>query len=503
MREWKSWLGPGLIVAMAVIAIHVIWAPGYGVFRDELYYIASIDHLDWGYVDHPPMVAWLAAVWGSIFGKSYVGFRLLTALMAGATVYVTSLIVKRLDGGWYAQLLATVCVGLAPIYLSLFSIYSMNALDLLVWCILLYLVVSVLQTKDPSYWLWFGAVCGVGLLNKISVGFLCVGLLVGMLVQRQFQHARSPKLWIGAAIAAALFTPHLLWQINHGWPTAEFIENATNFKNIQFAPHTYIQAQVMMLNPLTAPLWIGGLIMLFLRKSWSAFRPLAWAYLATLILMLTQAAKPYYLAPIYPILFAAGATYVETWSRHWLRMLAFATVVLSGIALMPLAKPILDEDRYVRYAERLGAAPNTEERHELGRLPQFFADMHGWRELAETVAQVYGDLAPDDQAECCIYANNYGDAGAIDYFRGVYPLPPVVSGHNSYWLWGPGSCSGQVLIIIGGEEADHLQTFEQVEPAAIFTCVDCMPYENNQVIWLARNPKLPVPELWPRVKHYD
>ena len=129
--------------------------------------------------------------------------------------------------------------------------------------------------------------------------------------------------------------------------------------------------------------------------------------------------------------------------------------------------------------------------------------MHGWREMAEAVGRVVAALPPEDRARACVYGNNYGEAGTIDYFRGAVELPPAISGHNSYWLWGPGTCSGEVIVIIGGDREDHLRNFATVDAAGIFRCVDCMPYEDGLTLWVARGLKVPLSDAWAGSKHYD
>jgi hypothetical protein len=175
----------------------------------------------------------------------------------------------------------------------------------------------------------------------------------------------------------------------------------------------------------------------------------------------------------------------------------------SVVVIAPLVKPLLSEDDYVRYAAALAIHPGTDENHRLGRLPQFFADMHGWREMAEAVASVQAALPPEDRRLACIYGQNYGEAGAIDYFRGELNLAPAISGHNSYWLWGPGSCTGAVVLILGGNREDHLKHFASVEPAAVFRCADCMPYESGLTIWVARELTVPLADAWSASKHYE
>jgi len=216
--------------------------------------------------------------------------------------------------------------------------------------------------------------------------------------------------------------------------------------------------------------------------------------------------KPYYLAAGYSLVFAAGAVAVEGWTAgraRLLRPLLAALVLGVSVALAPLGKPLLPVEVYLRYAAALGIKPGSGERHELGRLPQFYADMHGWRELAETVAGVVRGLPPDDRAKACVVGQNYGQAGAIEYFARDFDLPPALSGHNSYWLWGPGTCTGEVLVVLGNRQERLEELFSDVRLGAVTSCTNCMPYEDAQPIWVARGPKRPIRDVWPQVKHFD
>jgi hypothetical protein len=216
--------------------------------------------------------------------------------------------------------------------------------------------------------------------------------------------------------------------------------------------------------------------------------------------------KAYYFAPAYTLLLPAAGVALERWTagRFARPARAIATVlILATLVLAPLAKPLLAEDAYVRYAAALGIRPGTAENHRLGRLPQFFADMHGWRELAETVATVHRSLPAAERERACVFGQNYGQAGAVDHFGAELDLPPAISGHNNYWLWGPGDCTGEVLLVIGGERADIESLFASVAAGGVFDCVDCMPYEDGQTIWIARGLRVPIAGAWPGVRHYD
>jgi hypothetical protein len=487
---------------LAAFAVFAATVHGYGVFRDELYYVACARHLAWGYVDHPPLVALIAAV----FGPSWVVLRLVSAVAFVATILLVGDTAKEMGGGTFARIGAQLLAATAPVYLSLFSIYSMNAIDVLVWAAIGRLAVRLLADGDPRWWLALGAVSGIGLENKVDVGLLGAALVFGLLVSGRFDVFRTRWIWIGGAIAAVLFAPHVIWQIAHGFPTREFVENAQRGKIAQLSPLGFLAAQLTAVGPPGCVAALGGLLWLLLAKGSKPFRSFGWAVIAVLAVLAVSVSKPYYFSPAYTILFPAAGAALESWTRGAFAVPARAAAVLliaTVLVAAPLAKPLLSEDRYVRYAAALGIGARSDENHRMGRLPQFFADMHGWREMAESVAKVTGALPPEDRARACIYGQNYGEAAAIDYFARELGLPPAISGHNSYWMWGTGACTGEVVVIIAGDREDHLKHFASVEAAGAHRAKDAMPYENELTIFVARGLSVPLRDAWAASKHYD
>jgi len=330
--------------------------------------------------------------------------------------------------------------------------------------------------------------------------------VTGLVLARRWLVFRAWHLWAGGAAAAIIFLPHLVWQWQNGWPTLEFIATATREKNMPLPPPAFLAQQVIQMNFLAAPLWIAGLVGLLVWKPVRAFQPLGWAYLAVLAVMLAGNSKAYYLAPAYTVLFASGAVAVEAVrpfiARTLVRTVTVLLIVAGGCMSAPMAKPVLPTDMFLRYSAAIGVKPEVGERQELGRLPQFFADMNGWQELAADLARVYHALPAADRERACIFVQNYGEAGAVDVLGAPLGLPRAISGHNSYFLWGPRGCTGEVVIALGGERKDYENVFASVERAAVHTCTDCMPYENNRPIWVARGARVPMAAIWPRVKRF-
>jgi Dolichyl-phosphate-mannose-protein mannosyltransferase len=493
-----------LVVAAATLVLHLVTSSGYGVFRDEFYYLACADHLDWGYVDHPPLSILLLWLQRALFGESMLALRLLPALAHAALVLLAGRIARELSGGRFAEGLAGLAVALAPGFLGMDGFFSMNAFDLLFWAAAALLVVRIVNTGDARLWLVLGLVLGLGLQNKISVLFFGFGLAVGLVATPLRSHLRRPQLWLGGLLAAVLFLPHVLWQVRHAWPTAEFIRNAKAYKIVSMTPLQFLGASILEMHPLSLPLWVGGLLWLLSGREGRKYRVLAIVYLVALVTMVLQSSKPYYLSPAYPMLFAAGAVAFEAWSRTRpaLRSVAAAVLVVGGLLTAPFAIPILRVDTFIAYQRFLGLAPASAERTELGPLPQHFADRFGWEEMAAAVAEVYRSLPDDEKAKVLIATSNYGEAGALRYFGRRYGLPPAVSQHNSYYLWGPGRESADVVITVGMSAADVADTFESVTEARRLESRYAMPYETRRPILVCRGLKIPLAEAWARGKQF-
>jgi hypothetical protein len=498
-----------LAFAALKVAVHLAVGSGYGYFRDEFYYLACADHLDWGYVDHPPFSIAALRIWRLLFGDSVVAIRLAPALAGAVTVALAGFMTRRLGGGRFAQAIGMTAILVAPYHLATGGYFSMNAFDSLFWAAAAAVLILILQEERSRHWLLLGVVLGCGLMNKISVLWLGFGLLAGLLLTRERRLLLTRGPWVAGAVAAAIFLPHLAWQAARGWPTLEFIRNATTGKMVAIAPLDFLLAQVRLLHPLNVPIWIAGLVFLLFARDGRRYRILGFVFLAVLVLLaVNRASRPGYLGPAYAMLFAAGGVALERALRPARRRVAIQTAVLAvllagGAALAPLALPILPVETYIRYARLLGVAPSTDERKRIGALPQHFADMFGWESLVGALRDVHRALPPDERADAAIFVMNYGEAGAIDLLGRRHGLPPATSGHNNYWLWGPRGASGRVVIIVGGDEADHRGECLSVERAGTTDCDYCMPYEDDQPIFVCRGLRTPLADLWPRLKHFD
>ncbi len=498
-------LDPLLVLPLGKLLLHIVTLRGYGLFRDEFYYVACSKELAFGYVDHPPLAMALLAGVRALFGDSPFALRLLPALAGAATVWLVGLITRRLGGAAFAQSLAMTAVGLS--FVSVFHKFSMNCFDVLIWALVAYLVIRIAQERMPHLWLVLGAVLGLGLQNKISVLWLGLGIASGLILTSERRWLRTRWPWLAGGLAAAIFAPHIVWQIRLGWPTLEFIRNATGQKMIEVAPLDFVVGQLGLFDPIVTLLWVSGLILLLTSKSMKQHRILGWVYLTVFALLLVSgSSRAGYLGPAYTWLVAAGAVAWEGSAilrPAWRRTVVVTLVVAVGLLTLPFSLPVLPVESYVRYAKALGEEPSTEERKELAELPQGYADMHGWTELVDTVGEAFESLPAAEREVATIFTFNYGNSGAIDYHAAARGLPPSISGHNNYWLWGPRGFSGEVVIVVGSSAEGLSARFESVERAGTVTCRYCMPYENDKPVWIARGIRSSLAEIWPELKHYD
>jgi hypothetical protein len=477
----------------------------YGFFRDELYYLACGQHLAWGYVDQPPLiafVAWFARHW---FGPSLFATRLFPILAGAAVVYATGRIAAELGGGLFAQFLAATAILFAPAYLAFDSFFSMNAFEPFFWLLCAWIAIRIVKGASPRLWLLFGGLAGLGLENKHSMLVFGFALVAGLLLSGQARLFRSQWMWMGAAVALAIFLPNLLWEWRNGWPQIEVVRNAQQFKNEAISPLQFLFEQVLFMQPLALPVWLAGLWWYFAVPQGKRFGFLGWAYLFVLVIFIVLGGKSYYALPIYPVLMAAGGVALEAYfaapARRWLAWAFPALLISAGLVTLPFGTPLLPVDTFLRYSQLLPYANSVKtERDATTALPQLYADMFGWENMVTQIAHVYRTLPQSEQVSCAILAGNYGEAGAIDHFGPALGLPPSISGHNSYYFWGPRAYSGSCVILFG-ERADELKDwFGDAQLVGAITDPHAAVAERNVHVYICRKPRAPLAELWPHFK---
>jgi hypothetical protein len=493
------------ILGLIYIAGQLIVGSTYSIFRDEFYYIACANHPAIGYVDQPPFCALILMVWKTIFGDSLISVRILPALSGALLMLITTLTTSEMGGKKFAQILAALCAMFAPGYLALNGFYSMNSFDLVFWALLFYVLVKIINSGNSKLWLLFGVIAGIGLMNKISVMFLIAGIFSAMLLVPERKYLKDKYHWLGVLIALIILSPYIIWNLTHDLATLEFIRNASQFKNADIPITAFIFSQIIEMNPFIAIIWIIGLIALLTSKHLKKYRIFAFAYVIIFLIFAFQKGKPYYLFPYYPILISAGAISIVSFSDKRLKLFKYvitAIVVIAGILISPIAIPVLQPDGLIAFQNTLGLNISAGEKGRQSPLPQHLADRFGWEELVEKVAIAYNSLSDSEKVRTSIYAQNYGEAGAIDYYGKKYGLPHSVSGHNNYWYWGYGNDNVSNFIIVGGKLEDHLPDFAEVKISGVQFNKYAMPFENNLNIYIAKGLKKPIKEIWKGVKMY-
>jgi len=499
------------ILAVASVILFIHWYNNffttYGFFRDELYYIACSEHLSFGYVDQPPLCAFILRSIRSIFGDSIFAVRLLPSLAHAGTVIIAGSISRQLGGNRFAQLLASILMAVAPGIVGITGIYSMNAIEILLWALTFFMILWLIETNEPRYWIVIGFLLGIGLMNKISMGWMAVGLAAGVCTTPMRHWLKTPWPWYAAGLAVILFLPYIIWNIQNDFAHFEFAKNAARVKYASQNPVTFVTGVFTLYNPLAVPVWGAGFFVIF-RHPKREVRSIGIIIITVLaILLMNGNSKAEYFNPAMVVLFAAGSVQIERWISaqfRWIGVMYTVVLASTGLMIMPMAIDLLPPDRLQEYMHSLGIPIQNTEGHSMGMLPQHFADRFGWESLTSDIAEVYRNIDDKEKPLTTIYVQNYGEASAIDFYGVQYELPKVMCGHNSYWLWGLERLNDslEVLIAVGGSMIDYSDTFSEVVQMKTHSSEYAMPYENNLPIFLCRKPRLRIRTVWNSTKKY-
>jgi Dolichyl-phosphate-mannose-protein mannosyltransferase len=509
-RETRAFFAGGMLIVLAValgkLVFHCYFNNRYNYFRDEFNYLSCGDHLAWGYVDQPPLLPFLVRVSRIILGDSLRSIRFLPALAISAAVVLTAMIAREFGGRRFALILSAVAVLIAPIYLSSSSLLVTNSLEPLLWMGCVYFAILAIKL-DTRYWLWFGVVAGLGLEEKYSIAILGFGIVVGLLLTKQRRALLNKWFWLGGVAAFLIFLPNLIWNIHNHWPFLELMHNIrTNGRDVQLSPLQFFIQQILLLHPLTAPIWIAGAIALLFSHRLKNYRMLGWCYLVGFIAFVVLKGKNYYLAAIYPMLFAAGAVIIEIGiertRQSWLKPAMIVLLIAGGAWLAPVVVPIFSVAHFISYMNTLPfKLPRSEHSHERALLPQHYADQFGWEEMTAMTAQAWARIPAEERRDCGIFAQDYGQAGAIDFFGPRYGLPAALSGHQTYFLWGPRNYSGNCMIVLDDRKEVLDKLFEHVEYVGSSDNVYAL--ERNIPVFICKGAKFgSLTKLWPKLKKW-
>lgn len=488
---------------------------GYGIFRDELYFIVCGRHLAWGYVDQPPMVPLLTRISELVFGiHSLALFRTFASLAGAAEVALTGVLAWRMGGSRWAQALAMTGVLLAPMVIGIDATISTNMLEPALWTIVALALMELATLAERGvrsgpvvarWWVVMGAAAGLCIENKWTIVFFLVCLLAALLLTEQRKILLSKWSAVGFALIVLIALPNLIWEVHHQWATLQLLHNdQVDGKNVHVGPVAFVLNQVKVLGLLMAPLWIAGVVWLLAGRRAKTFQFLGVTYALFLPLMMILHAKDYYLAAIYPLYFAAGAAAWDGWlKKAWLRRGVVPAYVAANVALtavvLPAILPVLPPVKEIAYMQRLHLAPPKMETGATATLPQYFADMLDWRHKANLLADAYWSLPAAERKEAVIYAKNYGDASAVNVYRP--DVPTAISGHQNYFLWGPRGATGKVMIIFGDSIATDEKEFDSVQVYARDTNPLVEPYERGPIL-ICKGLHGNLETLWPKVKFW-
>jgi hypothetical protein len=425
-------------------------------------------------------------------------------------VVQTALIARQFGARGFGVLFVAVCVALAPQYLSNAGLLGTNSLEPTLWMGCAYFAIRAVRNDDPRQWLWFGIVAGIGLEEKYTIALFGAGIVIGLLLTAQRRHIASRWFWLGGLAALLIFLPNLWWNYVNEWPFLQLMHAIRDEGRDVVLPFgEFFKQQMLLSGPLATPIWLIGLGALLFAKRFAPFRFLGIAFLVCYGVLFAVHGKSYYLASIYPMLLAAGATLIESALENprrrlrWIEAPLIALMTLAGLYFAPIVVPVFSPENFVVYTHYLPfKLPVMEHSHERATLPQWYADQFGWKEISDATVKAWNELPQSDRADCGIFGQDYGQAGAIDFFGRREGLPPALSGDRTYFLWGPRGYSGDCMIVLDDRQEVLEKYWTDVKRVAI-SAPNPWALEADIPVYICRHKKFAsFAEFWPNVKHW-
>jgi 4-amino-4-deoxy-L-arabinose transferase-like glycosyltransferase len=488
-----------ILIAAGVCALHIATDGRYGFHRDELQTLDDARHLDWGYVVYPPVTPLIARLELILFGTSLIGFRVFSAMAVSLVALLVGLITKELGGSRAVQVLAAVAAAISPVSLIQGAVFQYVAFDYLCGAALFYFLVRLLKSGDPRWWIAIGAALGLGMETRYTMGFLALGLAAGVVFTWERRALRGKWLWLGAAISILIFLPNLIWQARHDFISLTFLQYLHRRDAAEGRYAGFFREQLYVcVNLVTAPLALSGLWLLLRRPEGRRYRLIGVMIVATFVLFAIAGARSYYAASLYLPLLAAGSVMLGIWLARlrpvWSRLifgLQWGLMVIGGVAFALIALPV-------------GAIGSPIWRVTSKVYDQFREEV-GWPDLAQSVANIYFSLPPQERANAGILAGNYGEAGALNLYGPALGLPHTMSLTNSFWYRGYDPRQPQTVIVVGFTLAQANRAFASCEVAGKNTNAFGVPNEesvDHPDIYLCRDLRLSWQEFWARARRY-
>jgi hypothetical protein len=502
-RTWKDHLRSDTAIliwmAVALILLHCLTNHQYGFHWDELNFFEDGRHLAWGYVDCPPFTPFVAHISERLFGTSLVGLRFFPAVAMGLVLVLAGLMVRRLGGNRWAQVVAAGAVAISPVALSQGSIFMYVSFDFLWWVVVAYGVISLLKTNQARWWLVIGAAIGLGLLTKLTISFLVAGLVAGVLFTPARRYLKSPWLWAGVAVALLIFLPNLIWMAQHDFISLQKLSfiHARDVKDGYwkwFLPDQLYSAA----HACSIYLWVFGLYFFWRSSSNPNYRPLVWMYAIPLLGLLALKGRGYYLAPAYPMLIAGGAYYIGGQVRDWKPAdrnakysWLYYSLVIGGLCAAAVTIPVAPlNSGWWKFADSI---------HGLFRIEV------GWPELVKSVAEIRDSIPAEELPRLGILTGNYGEAGAVNVYGPAYDLPHAISGIDSFWLWGYGDPPPETVIVLGLSPYEGSTLFETCSIAGTIANPYGIQNEESRShpdILLCRHLRQPWEQFWKNFHYF-
>ncbi len=489
----KKYLPIILILSAVKFLIQWIGNRNYGFHRDELLHLSVSEHLSWGFMEFPPLIGVIGKISYWLFDYSLIGVRLFPTLAGVAILILCCLMAIELGGNSKAVWLSGVCIlAFLPFYRN-HTLFQPVAFDQLFWTLGFYFVIKYINTQRKHFLLLVGITFGLGLMTKYTILVWAFGLFIGLFFYQNGQVYKGKWIYISALLSLLIFLPNIIWQISHDFPLLKHLQTLNESHLDEISASAFLLEQLEITPPFI--MFLFGIIGLFVSKQLKAYRNIGIASVIIFLTMWILKAKTYYVFALYPVLFSAGAVFISYLFRKkpLVIYLIAASVLLPMLYFIPHLTPILPIEKYVEYADL------TEENGRI-TLTGDYADMFGWEEQVRLVDSVYQSLSPNEKHNCVLWAENYGEAGALKILGKQYQLPNPISRHGSFWTWGYGNKDADVWISLGNEKPSVVNVFEEIELVKIITHKYAIGEENGIPLYICRKPKINIETWW---KNYE